>query len=90
MPELCRFYGILIRMYNEAASKHNRPHFHAYYQSDNAVVSIDDEVEVIADQLHKKQERLVLAWTEMHLNELRDNWELLQSRTKVFSIEPIK
>ncbi|MFN2262053.1 MAG: DUF4160 domain-containing protein [Psychroflexus sp.] len=90
MPELSRFYGIIIRMYNEAISQHNRPHFHAYYQGSNISVSIDGEVEVIAGQLPRKQERLVLAWAEMHLNELRDNWELSQSGAKVFSIEPLK
>ncbi|MBT3222568.1 MAG: DUF4160 domain-containing protein, partial [Proteobacteria bacterium] len=28
MPELCRFYGIIIRMYY---ADHNPAHFHAYY-----------------------------------------------------------
>jgi len=77
-------------MFNEAISKHNRPHFHAYYQGENISVSIDDEVEVIAGQLPRKQERLVLAWAEMHLHELQDNWELIQSGAQVFSIEPLK
>ena len=35
MPELARFFGIIIRMYAEAAAPHHTPHFHAYYQSDS-------------------------------------------------------
>ena len=32
MPEICRFFGIIIRMYVEPLGIHNRPHFHAYHQ----------------------------------------------------------
>ena len=31
MPELSRFFGIIIRMYVEAGGPHHLPHFHAYY-----------------------------------------------------------
>ncbi|MGH8547216.1 MAG: DUF4160 domain-containing protein [Methylococcales bacterium] len=34
MPELSRFFGIIIRMYTEASGPHHVPHFHAYYQDD--------------------------------------------------------
>ena len=90
MPEVSRFYGIIIRMFNEALSKHRRPHFHAYYQGSNISVSIDHEVQVIAGTFPRKQERLVLAWAEMHQQELIDNWELIQSGATIFSIEPLK
>jgi hypothetical protein len=40
MPELSRFYGIIIRMYSEPSERHNLPHFHAYYQERVAVFSI--------------------------------------------------
>ncbi len=32
MPELSRFFGIIIRMFAEAGESHHLPHFHAYYQ----------------------------------------------------------
>jgi hypothetical protein len=32
MPELSRFFGIIIRMYMEVGQPHHLPHFHAYYQ----------------------------------------------------------
>ncbi len=37
MPELSRFYGIVIRMYY---NDHNPPHFHAEYGSDAVVVDL--------------------------------------------------
>lgn len=41
LPELSRFFGIVIRMFVEAGESHRRPHFHAYYQDAAAVFSID-------------------------------------------------
>ena len=38
MPEICRFYGIIIKMFFE---DHNPPHFHAGYGSFEALVEID-------------------------------------------------
>ena len=32
MPEISRFFGIIIRMFVEVGGQHNTPHFHAYYQ----------------------------------------------------------
>ena len=90
MPEISRFFGIIIRMFVEAQSKHHRPHFHAYYQGQDISVSIDDEIEILAGTLPAKQERLVLAWAELHKQELMDNWILLHSGEKTFSIEPLK
>ncbi len=36
MPELSRFFGIVIRMFVEAGGPHHRPHFHAYYNEEAA------------------------------------------------------
>ncbi|HLG59567.1 MAG TPA: DUF4160 domain-containing protein [Vicinamibacterales bacterium] len=32
VPEIGRFFGIIIRMFVEAGAPHHTPHFHAYYQ----------------------------------------------------------
>ncbi len=40
MPELSRFYGIIIRMFSEPSGRHHAPHFHAYYGGHVAVFSI--------------------------------------------------
>ncbi len=37
MPEICRFFGIVIKMYWE---DHNPPHFHAFYAGEQALIDI--------------------------------------------------
>jgi hypothetical protein len=32
MPEISRFFGIIIRMFAEPEVQHHVPHFHAHYQ----------------------------------------------------------
>ena len=89
MPELARFFGIIIRMYAEPAVPHHRPHFHAYYQSNTAVYSIDT-IEVIGGSFPRTQQRLVEAWTELHREELLENWERLQSGQPPYKIAPLR
>lgn len=89
MPELSRFFGILIRMYVEINVSHHLPHFHAYYQDDVAVYGIDP-VELIAGALPRRQRRLVEAWAELHQAELLADWQQLQEGRKPQPIEPLK
>jgi hypothetical protein len=89
MPELSRFFGIIIRMYMEAGIQHNTPHFHAYHQEHIAVFSINP-VELIAGSLPRRQQRLVEAWTELHQAELLEDWERLQNGRSPIPIEPLR
>jgi len=41
VPELSRFFGIIIRMFAEAGSPHHVAHFHAYYQDQVGIFGID-------------------------------------------------
>ena len=41
MPEISRFYGIVIKMLYEAGGKHNKPHVHVEYGEYEASVGID-------------------------------------------------
>lgn len=88
MPELSRFYGIIIRMYMEAGEPHHLPHFHAYYQEHVAVFGLDP-VDLIAGSLPRRQHRLVVAWAELHQAELIDDWQRLQSGQRPVPIEPL-
>lgn len=88
MPEISRFFGIVIRMFVEPAVPHHRPHFHAYYQSEAAVFAIEP-VECIGGALPRTQQRLVEAWAEIHRDELQRDWDLLQSGQPPFKIEPL-
>lgn len=89
MPELSRFFGIIIRMYAEINAPHHTPHFPAYYQDQVAVYSIDP-IEVISGVLAKRQQRFVEAWIELHQAELLSDWKLLQGGRKPQPIDPLK
>lgn len=73
----------------EAGAQHNVPHFHAYYQNEAAVFSIDS-IELIAGNIPKRQQRFIEAWAELHKAELLEDWKLLQDGNLPFSIEPLK
>ena len=88
MPELSRFFGIIVRMFAEAGGQHHVAHFHAYWQDLVAVVSIDP-IDVIAGSLPTRQRRLVEAWAELHQQELRDDWNRLQDGQPPMPIEPL-
>lgn len=89
MPEISRFFGIVIRMFVEAGAPHSRPHFHAYYQEAVGVFAVDT-IEVIGGALPARQERLVTAWAEIHQVELLENWAALQAGRRSFKIEPLR
>jgi hypothetical protein len=89
MPELSRFFGIVIRMFSEAGSPHSVPHFHAWYQDQIAVFAIDP-IDLIAGDFPRRQRRLVEAWAELHQSELRADWALLHSGHRPQPIDPLK
>ena len=88
MPELSRFYGIIIRMFVEVGGPHHRPHFHAYCQ-DNVGIFALQPIELIAGELPRRQQRLVEAWAELHQAELLADWERLQSGQTPLPIAPL-
>ena len=89
MPELARFFGIIVRMYAEAGGRHHLPHFHAYYQDSVAVYGIDD-IELLGGSLPRRQARLVEAWGELHREELQACWESLQQGHQPAKIDPLR
>lgn len=89
MPELTRFFGIIICMYAEPGAPHHQPHFHAYYQNESAVYAIDS-IEMIKGTLSRKQQRLIEAWTEIHQDELLKSWKRLQSGQLPLKIAPLR
>ncbi|MDT5123196.1 MAG: hypothetical protein QOC96_2678 [Acidobacteriota bacterium] len=89
MPELSRFFGIIIRMYAELGAPHHQPHFHAYYQDDVAIYTLVP-IDLIAGSLPRRQQRLVVAWAELHQAELLADWERLQAGQSPLPIEPLR
>ena len=89
MPEIARFFGIIICMFAEPDIQHHRPHFHAYYQDDVAVYAVDS-IELLAGTLPRRHQRFVEAWAELHQEELLEDWNRLQSGQAPFKIEPLR
>ena len=89
MPELSRFFGIIIRMYKEVGAPHHLPHFHAYYGIDVAIFSLDP-IELIAGELPRRQRRFVEAWAEVHQDELLADWARLQAGQTPLPIDPLE
>lgn len=75
MPTISMFYGILIRMFFFDIDRHQLPHIHADYQGEVAVYSIADG-SVLAGALPPKKHKLVVAWIEIHQEDLIADWEL--------------
>ena len=88
MPTLSIFFGVIIRMYREINSRHKLPHIHAEYQDDEAVISLEGDV--ISGSLPPKKLKLVLAWLEIHNEDLQANWKLLSEGKEFFKIEPLR
>lgn len=76
-------------MYMEPNAPHHEPHFHAYYGEHVAIFALDP-VGLIAGEIPRKQQRLVEAWAELHYDELRVDWELLQNGRKPSPIKPLE
>ena len=85
MPELCRFYGIIIRMF---WADHPPPHFHAAYGNQEALVNIFTG-EIIAGALPLGARSLVKQWVELHREELIDDWNLASTLQPLNRIEPL-
>ena len=86
MPEISLFAGIRITMYYD---DHNPPHFHAEYAGHKALVDIPNGY-VIGGALPNRQLKYVLAWSDMHQDELMQNWELARDSKKLLAIAPLR
>ena len=85
MPTISMFYGIIIRMYNNG--EHNPPHFHAEYQGHKAVFDMDGEL--MEGAMPKRQIKMIVAWAEIHHDELLANWELAMTEQPLYKIAPL-
>ena len=85
MPEISRFYGIIIRMYG---GDHPPAHLHAIYGEHEALIDIGS-VEVIRGRLPLRARRLVYEWVRLHQDELHDAWERARRLEQPGKIEPL-
>jgi hypothetical protein len=85
MPELSRFYGIIIRMF---WSDHPPPHFHAIYGEHEAVIEIQT-ASIIEGSLPMGARSLVTQWIDIHRDELLQKWELARQSKPLGKIDPL-
>jgi len=86
MPEISRFFGIIIRMFFE---DHNPPHIHVEYQGKKAVIDFRGNI-LRGDIASNTAIRLVRDWIDLHHFELEEDWALAQSGVKLKRIKPLE
>ncbi len=89
MPVISQFYGIIIRIYFKDIEKHHLDHIHAQYNEYEAVYSISN-LNLLEGSLPQKQHNLVIAWMEIHKEELIALWKVAQNDGEFFKIDPLK
>ena len=85
MPEICRFYGIVIKMY---FADHAPPHFHAEYAEHEARIAIDT-LAVISGKLPPRAMGLVAEWAMLHQEELSALWATASRLEQLHRLDPL-
>jgi hypothetical protein len=70
MPEIARFYGIVIKLF---FGDHPPPHFHAVYGEYVGLFDIET-MEMIEGDLPSRARKLVDEWAAMYQSELKEMW----------------
>ena len=86
MPEISRFYGIIIAMFFD---DHNPPHFHARYGKEKVAIEIHS-LRILEGHIPPRALGIVIEWASQHKDELLSNWELAKSNQPTKKIEPLK
>jgi hypothetical protein len=85
MPEISRFFGIVIALY---WMEHGVPHFHAKYGENRAAFAIND-LALLEGQLPPRVMGLVLEWAFLHRDELLDDWNRAAAKRPLLPIQPL-
>jgi len=85
MPEISRFFGIIIRMFYD---EHNPPHLHAEYASEKAVFDFRGNI-IKGDMKSRTATKLVREWIDAHASELENDWKLAGNNQPLNKIEPL-
>jgi hypothetical protein len=86
MPEISRFFGMVIAMYY---NDHAPPHFHVRYGKQKAVIGINP-VDLLEGKLSRRAKNLVLEWATAHQAELMADWELARQQAPLNKIDPLE
>jgi hypothetical protein len=86
MPQISKFFGIIIMMYFD---EHNPPHFHANYGEYDAVISIKDLL-ILEGKLPSRVLGLVIEWASLHQKELLKDWNMIEKGILPEKIDPLE
>ncbi len=86
MPEISRFFGIIIAMFYD---EHNPPHFHVRYNEYKAEIGIQN-LSLLAGKLPPRVTGLVMEWASSHQDELMADWLLARQRAELKRIAPLE
>lgn len=86
MPEISRFFGIVIRMY---VNDHYPSHFHAVYGEFEALINIET-LAIYQGDLPRRVLALVLEWAALHRDELRQDWDLARKGQPLQPVAPLE
>jgi len=78
MPEITRFYGIIIKMFFKP-KEHEPSHIHALYGEYMGEFNIKT-MEMLQGDLPKKAQELVREWLSCHRDALQQMWDDQQIR----------
>ena len=76
MPEIARFYGIIIKLF---FGDHPPPHFHAVYGECVGLFDMDT-LEMIEGDLPRRAEKLVIEWAKINKEEMKKMWDAQEFR----------
>lgn len=85
MPELSRFFGIVIRMFYD---DHEPAHVHVEYQGQKAKIDLHGNV-VKGSLGSRTAVRLVQEWLTLRSEELQRDWELAMKGEPLEKIDPL-
>jgi len=85
MPEVSRFYGIVIRIFYD---DHNPPHFHAEYGEREVLVSIST-LAILGGSFPARALGMVTEWASSHQRELLAAWARASQLQPPGKIEPL-
>ena len=85
MPEISRFYGIVVRMYY---NDHAPPHLHAEYAGKEALLDIE-RLDVLRGRIARRALTMLLEWASLHRDELEDDWNRMRAGMPPQPIAPL-
>lgn len=86
MPEISRFFGIIIQMYYD---DHDPPHFHAIYGEHEAQVTMSP-IAIYRGSLPGRATSMVIEWAALHQHALLENWQRMRADQSPLKLPPLR